>query len=488
MSGQKLQPVLRLPYETTAEIFIHCLPDLQHAESIFNSSTSPLPTALLLSQICKAWRGVATSTPKIWAIFRIDFEAWPKNRARALGARRLAHWVEMSGVSPLSVVLEWRDSCPTTAVIYDPILALSSRWQNVDFRFPHQKRSIINKHFLSSLQGSLPNLETLQISDGPITAFELAPSLRRVIVNDLIWKTIILPWDQLTHFDAQSSYGMAALGVLHSAVSLVDCKFRWVRQNFYGEITETTLLPCHPSLEVLHLVGYDVCSSIIGLATLPSLVELHYGDHSPPERRRYERFVDFLSRSHPPLLRLSLFDGIYSRIPHTFSLLSNLTSLEILHLSAAEMSDFSHDLVARDPASFLPNLKSVTISAWSTDDDDSDTPRSEHFDTDDDDSDLSDTPDSEDPDNPANVIDCEGLAAALEVRWNRIDPNPRLKSFRMAWMVEGRKPNLHPPKKFNLVRPRLQRLIEEGMDISMMTDLIDYRGGMRITVSSEVWI
>ncbi|KAF7354686.1 F-box domain-containing protein [Mycena sanguinolenta] len=355
MSREKLQPALRLPYETTSEIFIHCLPDLQHAESIFNLSASPLPTALLLSQICRAWRGVAMNTPKIWAIFRIDFEAWPKNRARALGARRLAHWVERSGVSPLSVALEWRDSCPTTMLIF------VSRTRNL---------ASSKKHFLSSLHESLPNLDTLQLTSDdedastPITAFELAPSLRRASLNQLAPNTILFPWHQLTHFTTETSYGEACLGVLQLAVSLVDCKFRWVRQHFHGEITETTLLPCHPDLKVLHLVGYDVCSSIIGLATLPSLVELNYADHNPPKLQHYEHFVDFLSRSRPPLLRLTLFDGTYSRIPRAFPFLIHLTSLELLRLSAAEMSDFSHDLVVRDQASFLPNLESVTSSAW----------------------------------------------------------------------------------------------------------------------------
>ncbi|KAJ7191523.1 hypothetical protein B0H12DRAFT_752399 [Mycena haematopus] len=58
-------PILKLPFEVTSEVFAHCLPDLRHADPLFKFSfknLQRLPTALLLSQICRAWRDVALNT------------------------------------------------------------------------------------------------------------------------------------------------------------------------------------------------------------------------------------------------------------------------------------------------------------------------------------------------------------------------------------------------------------------------------------------
>ncbi|KAJ6473231.1 hypothetical protein C8R45DRAFT_907848 [Mycena sanguinolenta] len=156
-------PVLSLPYEVVAKIFIHCLPDLEHAECIFSSKHRKylLPTALLLSQICRAWRAIALNTPKLWAIFRIDIEARPQDYT--LAALRLGDWTKKAIVSPLSFVFgqERYSTRPETfPAILAPILALSHQWQHVDLCLdPNEDR--ISEQFQSALHGRLPSLETL---------------------------------------------------------------------------------------------------------------------------------------------------------------------------------------------------------------------------------------------------------------------------------------------------------------------------------------
>ncbi|KAJ7751691.1 hypothetical protein B0H16DRAFT_1225672, partial [Mycena metata] len=52
-------PILTLPVELTAEIFVHCLPD------------DPVPPSgkvapMLLGRICRKWRNIAKGTPRLW--------------------------------------------------------------------------------------------------------------------------------------------------------------------------------------------------------------------------------------------------------------------------------------------------------------------------------------------------------------------------------------------------------------------------------------
>ncbi|KAJ7181106.1 hypothetical protein C8R46DRAFT_828947, partial [Mycena filopes] len=52
-------PILTIPFEITAVIFVHCLPDTPARPS---STMAPI----LLTRICRQWRDIAGSTPKLW--------------------------------------------------------------------------------------------------------------------------------------------------------------------------------------------------------------------------------------------------------------------------------------------------------------------------------------------------------------------------------------------------------------------------------------
>ncbi|KAJ7120013.1 hypothetical protein C8R46DRAFT_876350, partial [Mycena filopes] len=52
-------PILTIPFEITAEIFLHCLP-------AFPSQPSGSVAPMLLARICRQWRNIACSTPRLW--------------------------------------------------------------------------------------------------------------------------------------------------------------------------------------------------------------------------------------------------------------------------------------------------------------------------------------------------------------------------------------------------------------------------------------
>ncbi|KAJ7181018.1 hypothetical protein C8R46DRAFT_940992, partial [Mycena filopes] len=52
-------PILTIPFEITAEIFTHCLPN-------FPAHPSGTVAPMLLTRICRQWRNIACSTSRLW--------------------------------------------------------------------------------------------------------------------------------------------------------------------------------------------------------------------------------------------------------------------------------------------------------------------------------------------------------------------------------------------------------------------------------------
>lgn len=111
-------PILTLPFEITAEIFINCLSDTPASPS---STMAPM----LLPRICRQWRNIACSTPRLWAALRVT--RW-KGPSLALLARM---WLGRAGGVPKSLDLQLpfdrcRDSffaindrcCPCPALLF----------------------------------------------------------------------------------------------------------------------------------------------------------------------------------------------------------------------------------------------------------------------------------------------------------------------------------------------------------------------------------
>ncbi|KAJ6544178.1 hypothetical protein B0H19DRAFT_1169842 [Mycena capillaripes] len=445
--GSLTYPVLSLPFDVTAEIFVHCLPDVQHSEPILHFSRHTPPTALLLSQICRAWRYVAFKTPKIWATFRISVADWSKDYVRS--SRRFTEWMERAGSSPLSFIIHQKERYPPNkaAKILPSILDLSIQWRHVDLRLSF--KDLTRENFQSGLRGRLPSLQTLRIQSygrpTTITAFEHAPNLRSVVLEGLPPTMLLLPWKQLTHFKGESLDGMHCLHVLRLAVSLVECNFHRVEQD----MTETALLPPHLALKVLHLTGQLACLDILCILTLPALLELELDDGDGVGIESHQEFSSFLSRSRPPLHRLTLHR--YQPLIHSFSLLPHLTILEMQDLSVDEMSSLLRDLQVRDSVAFLPNLRYLVVSVHMY---------SNH---------------TAEP----SAIRYGELADALEYRWkNSSITAPRIESFRMTWAPAGvygehrhNKLHLIPSPDFRINLPRLLELVDEGMHISVIAEV-----------------
>ncbi|THU96185.1 hypothetical protein K435DRAFT_664919, partial [Dendrothele bispora CBS 962.96] len=98
-----LSPIRRIPNEILAEVFVMCLPQSVQS-SIYYPSTGVDKAPLIFTRVCKTWRTVSLSTPRLWCqlSFHIphdltNVELW---QAQQHG---IDLWLQRSGDLPLSL-------------------------------------------------------------------------------------------------------------------------------------------------------------------------------------------------------------------------------------------------------------------------------------------------------------------------------------------------------------------------------------------------
>ncbi|KAJ7178163.1 hypothetical protein C8R46DRAFT_1346390 [Mycena filopes] len=208
-----IYPVLTLPPEIVSEIFVHFLP-VYPRRAPRKGRYSPV----VLTQICRLWREIAVSTPRLWRTFKI-FLRWSADddadQVRAL---------ERSGSCPLSVHLASLATEPAPPILHK-LMAHKNRWE-------HLKLAVYTPN-LSAIVGPFPLLHTLtavvwlmgrQAITHRSTAFRDAPLLRRVTLAgyEEIFRDM-LPWAQLTVLVIEHIAETQCLRILALAPHLVYC-------------------------------------------------------------------------------------------------------------------------------------------------------------------------------------------------------------------------------------------------------------------------
>ncbi|KAK7052167.1 F-box domain-containing protein [Favolaschia claudopus] len=179
-------PVLTLPNEIVAEIFLQFLPPYP---AVFGKNT---PTHL--THICRQWRDVALSTPALWRAIRPGPPyMWKMSHEEAFSLTTA--FLERSGSLPLSVhASDWYQ--PSAFV--PSIILYRDRWEHVKFTL--EAPTLAN-----ALDGPMPLLRTMWLrpqsgsSAQPVTVqSDNVPLLRSVILDKYGARIVRLPWSQLT--------------------------------------------------------------------------------------------------------------------------------------------------------------------------------------------------------------------------------------------------------------------------------------------------
>ena len=313
-----LAPVRRLSVDVLSVIFSHCLATRR------NPIMSPSEAPILLTQICRDWRSIALSIPRLWSKLYIRTTLYPETLpyvSKLDGERRMEarteevqKWLRLSAACPLAISL-----MPVPAgepvshpPLLDAIIESSQRWQQLELGFFSQ--SDVLTRLLSLTPDDLCMLRELRIHSLYSTddlhlqeaqenlwyqsGLLAAQGLRSISIaemhrTDALGAGIPPNWKNLNHLFIHSSI---LLGLAHPILSycsnLVACLLGIaVQRDDIETITNAsiTLSPCIlPHLTFLSLEGdLPGCSQLFSSIEAPSLQILEYLGYFPSESEEF---------------------------------------------------------------------------------------------------------------------------------------------------------------------------------------------------------
>ncbi|KAJ7472636.1 hypothetical protein FB451DRAFT_1089514, partial [Mycena latifolia] len=196
-----VSPARRLPEDVVAEIFTAALPSDRNA--VMSGAESPL----LLCHICRAWRRLALSTPRLWATLHIVAPGTPSELLEI--DERINTWLSQSGSLPLSISIV---RCQTTAFGFDisklleTLIRFSNRWNHLHLSLTSHSSF---KPFATLAPEDVPMLRSLvldafSIWDSPPTIGSdimsfLSTNLLRLSLRQPHLLDFPVQWDKLRH-------------------------------------------------------------------------------------------------------------------------------------------------------------------------------------------------------------------------------------------------------------------------------------------------
>jgi len=255
----------RLPYDVLGEIFYQTLPKDRNALLRYHS------VPLTLTRVCRHWRQVAFSTPRLWSTMHVNVMAKHRSpcsrpfipleislpdRLDELQATAASEWLKRAGNLPLHFSFTANMNQQVSPAILDLYLRymipFSSRWKSLvleGLSTSFSRISTLNAADLRSLESVILDFDPMEqgawISSreliytwskcGIFTSSSLRKlSIRRVTPMDLT--ALSVDWSQLTHLELGAPPERAspatilpmstASQILQASTRLVDCQIR----------------------------------------------------------------------------------------------------------------------------------------------------------------------------------------------------------------------------------------------------------------------
>jgi hypothetical protein len=356
-----LSPMRRLPSELISEIFFHCLPD-----EICPLRAKRAP--LILGMVCRAWRTIALSTPKLWSRLELlIYRYYPWRITKECLARAKMY--------PLSIALHVPGSTPDNKWI-EMLRSSYKRWQHLEL---HLYAWNIDNIFPS--KPCFEQLRTLTIRkiyhdpDGmPEVTFEEAPMLRTVNILEIgaMLPLLRLPWHQLTCVCIICDV-YQFIEVLHQCPALAQCSFleKPARFNSSG-FAQVHMTQLHTlSIHLGDGCPEGVLESILDALTLPALrcIRIRGMLYLGMQFELPCHFSSFFVRSgcHLQSLHLSIAIWTNERLLSILALVPGLAELDIDCSNRSQFATYlalDHQLSENhilEISNLLPNLERLTF-------------------------------------------------------------------------------------------------------------------------------
>ncbi|KAJ7608105.1 hypothetical protein DFH06DRAFT_1347140 [Mycena polygramma] len=282
-------PVLTVPIEITAEIFICCLPET----TVSASSSAAVP--LVLARVCRAWRAIAVSTPRLWASLELTIP--PRHPPQLFNFFGL--WLSRSNTCPLTLVVAYViDSDQGSQALTDLLGRHAHHLVEAQLWLP---RADLVRLF----KGSFPRLKRIQITETgseptakphSFSGLKASTMLRELALNNDTLHPLPygIPWAQLARFQGFQLSATKACEILKTAPSLKECMLEFGSTDRISA-SEPKIGALSQLRSWKFLTGTTVACDhgIFDLVTVPALVSLQVklDDNSVP------RFLSLVARS-----------------------------------------------------------------------------------------------------------------------------------------------------------------------------------------------
>ncbi|KAJ7667529.1 hypothetical protein DFH06DRAFT_220747 [Mycena polygramma] len=360
-------PVLTLPPEITAEIFLQYALEARETTQTSTSLFSCMEILRLLS-VCRAWRTVALAVPALWAI--IDVDTIPLRLGGAPGEMEeiVDTWFGRAGALPLSLRAFVSTLGPGLKQVNDILCRHASRLELLGLCMS----SGCFSHLIDTM--SFPLLQELDLNDydtGALTrpnaptvlTFNDAPKLRHVSLERISPSSLVIPWASLETFHALSTTPQECLDVLRAATSLRKFEFSGCDPSDISFDADESMVS-KTQLTSFHL--YNNCTEMMQYLAFPSLNDLYLGYFGAGLKD--EIFIPFLSRSRGSLRSFSFsWVGKSSITLQWFQHMPHLTSLSLLSLQQPSRIHFVQALNRQQEPKFLSALQKLTLTNWEPD-------------------------------------------------------------------------------------------------------------------------
>ncbi|KAK7017592.1 F-box domain-containing protein [Favolaschia claudopus] len=251
-------PVLTLANEVIAEIFVHFIPEYPACPPL-----AGLQSPILLTHICRLWREIAHSTPKLWRAVslssRDSFSLDPNNI-----------WLSRAGCFPLAIRMNEIDEYNVVEPsLVAAILTHRLRCEYLELRLDDHVPS------LPHIEGDFPLLKhldlELELEPDDKIEFSSVPMLRSAMLEVYAARWVVLPWSQLTTLALHTITPENCVPILEKVTNLSECSLDLYIGN------ENYIADPHimlPHLKSLKANGDGSMNTLLDSFTLPLLSKL----------------------------------------------------------------------------------------------------------------------------------------------------------------------------------------------------------------------
>ncbi|KAF7305730.1 F-box domain-containing protein [Mycena chlorophos] len=283
--------ILALPNEVLAEIFTHHLPAYPLCPPLYGADSPEF-----LRTICSRWRDLALYTPSLWRAIRLG----PHHTLQE--SKRFQEWVQRSGSSPLSLVVNIANASDEdqSAAVLRLLSDHRRRWEYITLALKPSE--------VDGLSGSAPLLVRFQLIintdknyQTPIR-FEDADRLRILSLWNVPRNDDSVRWEQLTCLSLFNVSVLDAARTVALAPNLRCCAFS------LGEVTNLdpgTFIE-HHRIHTLVLIYFS--NTHLDAFVLPALRRLEISGFID-SRDAVDPVKAFVERSRCRLTHLRLADG-----------------------------------------------------------------------------------------------------------------------------------------------------------------------------------